>query len=448
MQVTVVDMASFAYPKPPPWRVPRRFERFSNPVHSMFSSIGIEYIDGKSIKGGRKIPSEKEKKRLKIAVVSNAVSALKMLRPKRLRPGHLSFAVLEKYLTVGSERALGTASKIIRELKPSRVYILNSRFPQQKAALIAAEEQNSDIWFLEIYLGKLYRRRYPPQNRIATQKDLEKMGSKLKTNELLTSTQSWISEFSNAKAKNNQFKVIEPSSSKRLPGSGRDLVIFPMSSTDEFASVEFENDRSSWSSQLDAFIEAWRLVRKTDQIPILKLHPNFLNKNPLFLLSELSKVRRFLKNNPEFMVVRSASKISTYELLPRAALVVVHNSTVGLEASIRGIPVVCTNLTAYDLIADVVRFHGPQDHKLVADLPARSDPKGAMVYVTASEQLNIEIPLFEDRVELRDYSRIKQLIRSLKDASFFSIVFEQRWRLHKRANRAIETMYLRNLKRI
>ena len=440
----VADMGSYAYPKPPPWRVPFLFRKENNPVSAMFSSIGVRYLKIKSPKRlGLKLDAAEER-RLRIAAISSAVSATGMPKPSKRALGNTSFFIIQKYMTWKARKAFEAAEQAIEIVKPRRIYIVNGRNAQQKAALLASERKNLDIRFLEIYMGRLTCNRYPPQDSLTAQEELKRVAGQLTQNEVRASATSWLESYSNPHAELNKFRLNEAVGAE-FTLSQEQLVIFATSSRDEFESVEFGNCQANWRSQYVAFAEAWKHLKKKNLTPVLRIHPNLINKNPFFVLSELREIKNFVAHNPEFRVVRAGQKISTYHLLPQADLVVVHNSTLGLEASIRGIPVICTNQTSYDQIANVLSFRGERDLRIFDNLPKQCDPKGAMSFVAASQKMSLEIPILPNRISLANYSRLHQTTRAFQDASILSIVFEKRWFLYRRINMLLDVFLLGKL---
>jgi len=123
--------------------------------------------------------------------------------------------------------------------------------------------------------------------------------------------------------------------------------------------------------------------------------------------------------------------VSTYDLISYSDVVVVENSTIGLEASAQGVPVICTNSCAYDIIADVVTVHGPEDLDKIYNMSKTSDPRGAQRYIAFSDTIREFIPRNEFNVALSNFSRIKQFISSVIDGSAYSMVFELRWKIYR-----------------
>lgn len=437
-----VDMASETLPRTPPWRVPKSFEKFRHPVKHMFASLGLKYIDVSSFMSETENVSQHEISRLSMACASSVISASRRSRPKKKGRRLRAFEKLERSLLSKALGSLASAEKIIEQNNPETVYIFNGRMPHQKAALIASEKKCSDIWFLESSQGKIVCRRYQVHDRIESQNHLQSVAAELSEEEIGSSVSLWLEGYSNSKGRYNSFAKPDSSQPNADARKSEKLAIFATSSNDETESVEFEWTGSNWDSQYEAFGEAWRHLRNKGASPVLRIHPNLLNKHPFHVIAELGEVSKFLKEHPEFMFISAGSKTSTYDLLPHAELAVVHNSTVGLEASIRGIPVVLTNFTSYDRLADIYEFRDRKDYKKLASMTAKADPGGAMSWVAAHDFLNLEVTLLPNRIVLEGYSRRKQIIRSLKDGSLRSVIAEHRWRIYRKVNRFIELLIL------
>lgn len=437
-----VDTSSETYPRTPPWRVPNSFENFGNPVQQMFGSLNLAYLDLKSFISEKGQANNNELDRLFKSCTSAVITGSKRTRPKKGRFSLSYFEKLEKKLLSRALRSLAASDKIIDQTRPDTIYIFNGRMSHQKAATIASEKKCSDIWFLETNMGKIVCRRYQPHDRVESQKHLAEVAKKLSKPEIESAVSAWLEGYSNSKGKHNIFA--KPGS----PFKGEDnlkserFALFATSSRDEYESLEFDWDGSNWESQYEAFGAAWKHLNNRGMSPVLRIHPNLLNKHPVHVIAELREVSQFLRENPEFTVISAGSKTSTYDLLPSTDLVVVHNSTIGLEASIRGIPVVCTNVTSYDNLADVHKFFDRQDHVNLANIPIKSNPYGAMRWVAAQDFLDLEIPPLANRIVLEGYSRRKQIIRAFTDGSFVSVVAEQRWCFYRKVNRLIEFLML------
>jgi hypothetical protein len=220
-------------------------------------------------------------------------------------------------------------------------------------------------------------------------------------------------------------------------GPRQSLALFATSSADETSSLDLDWNQASWGSQYDAFSAVWGQLKDVGLTPVLRVHPNLLNKNPRSTRREIQEIKKFRRLNPDFLIVWPASPVSTYRLISYSKVVVVDNSTVGLEASLEEIPVICTNSTSYDLIADITRVHGPQDLGKIKKMSDKSDPLGALRFIAAQEILDEHVPPNEFGIVISDSSRLRLLIPSILDGSIASILLSYRWRLLRLINLAL-----------
>jgi hypothetical protein len=144
---------------------------------------------------------------------------------------------------------------------------------------------------------------------------------------------------------------------------------------------------------------------------------------------EIKEIRRFQSENLEFYILWPASPVSTYGLISYSDVVAVENSSVGLEASVEGIPVICSNSCNHDIIADVITVHGPEDLEKIDSVSKTSDPLGAERCLAFRKTTSNSTPRNEPRVISHGYYKAWLLIPSLIDGSIFSVVFELRWKI-------------------
>jgi hypothetical protein len=85
----------------------------------------------------------------------------------------------------------------------------------------------------------------------------------------------------------------------------------------------------------------------------LRVHPNLATKAEDCFLRERAGIRWLATRHPDLLVIWHDDFASTYALLDATNAVVVWDSTVGLEASARGIPVWTMATSRYGLVADI-----------------------------------------------------------------------------------------------
>ena len=165
---------------------------------------------------------------------------------------------------------------------------------------------------------------------------------------------------------------------------------------------------------------------------MLRVHPNLLNNHPLTTLRELKKFKEFSERNPRFKVICPASSVNTHELIKRARVVIVYGSTVGLEASLEGLPVICTNRSTYDLIADVTNVNGPEDLSLIDSMSHTSSPIGAMKLISYLEMTHEDVGPDEAGVNISKVRRTRLIWGPILSGSLLSKIFEKSWRLARK----------------
>ena len=131
------------------------------------------------------------------------------------------------------------------------------------------------------------------------------------------------------------------------------MVGFFTSSQDEFQFLGPEWQLHEWHDQFEAFDRLLGEFEKAGYVAFLRVHPNLATKAHGTFRRERDGIRALARRHPELLVIWHDDFANTYSLLGVSDAVVVWDSTVGLEASARGIPVWTTATSRYGLIADV-----------------------------------------------------------------------------------------------
>jgi len=427
-RLIVVDVSSFDYPLQPPWRVPGLFGSRSAKVLGLFDALGVEYVDGAKIRPTQTDFTAEESQKMGIAIKSTIISGY--LRGIRLRTRpRLLEAYLNKRLTSQSQKVFSMSTKLIREFSASKVFVTNGRWSAQHATYLAARREGAKPFFFEA--SSANRTNYLTDYR--TQDRIKKQGHALEATRVLQDSE--IQARSNdVLAKNkgdNMYGSLWEESKNTWKGPRDSLALFATSSQDETVSLDLNWNEASWGNQYEAFLAIWGKLKLQNLTPVLRIHPNLLNKRPSAARREIKEIRRFESENPEFYILWPASPVSTYDLISYSDVVVVENSTVGLEASAEGLPVICSNSCAYDIIADVITVHGSEDLDKIDSMSKTPDPLGAQRYIAFREIVRESIPRNEFSVTISNVSKFKLLIPSLIDGSIFSMVFELRWKIYR-----------------
>jgi len=429
-RLIVVDVSSFNYPRLGPWLVPGFLGSRSNKVSAMFYALGVEYVDGAKVQPTQQaVFTTEESRMMGTAIRSTIMSGYARGIRKRTRPPLIEVC-LNRHLTSQSQKVFSLATDLIRELSATRVFVANERFAAQHATYLAARREGAKILFYAVSStvdrGFLVED-YKGHDRIKMQSRALEATSMLRDSELKNYSSDLLARIKG----NNSFDSLWTKSKNAWRGPRDSLALFATSSSDETYSLDLGWNEASWDDQYGAFEAIWGRLKLRDFNPVLRIHPNLLNKSPSAARREIKQIRRFESENPEFYIVWPASPVTTYDLISYSDVVVVENSTVGLEASAAGIPVICSNSCEYDIIADVVTVHGPEDLDKIDRMSKTSDPRGAQRYCAYSEIIRGYVPQNEFGVALSNSSIFKLLIPSLIDGSIFSGVFELRWKIYR-----------------
>lgn len=250
-----------------------------------------------------------------------------------------------------------------------RAYLPNGRFPHQKMATIAAREAGVQTFHYE--KGETpngaYVQPYAPQDRLASQGAVDPMLGSLSPTEIDEIAEEWLAKRAPATDSRNEFSAgwtneLPQSLSAKFDGK-RKVVGFFTSSQDEFQFLGPEWQLHTWESQFAAFDTLLTLFEEQGYICYLRVHPNLATKAHECFLREREGSAELARRHPDLSVIWHDDTASTYALLENTDAVIVWDSTVGLEASARGIPVWTCATSRYGLIADVKELLGPENIK-------------------------------------------------------------------------------------
>jgi len=425
VRLIVVDVSSFHYPIQAPWRVSGPLWSRSTKVLELFQALGVEYIDAAGIQPAQIDFTAEESLKMNIAIQSTIMS--KYARGLRTRTRRTLMEVyLDRRLRSQCRKIFSLTTELIKDFSASEIFVDNGRFASPHATYLAALRKGAKTLFYEAG-PKSEVRDCRVHDRIEMQRLALEATAMLPDNTIKAYAKDAL-----AKSRGGAgFDSLWTESKNAWKGLRDSLALFATSSSDETYSVDLEWNEASWDSQYVAFQIIWGKLKSRNLTPVLRIHPNLLNKSPSSAHREIKEIRRFQSENPEFYILWPASPVSTYDLISYSDVVVVENSTVGLEASARGIPVICSNSCAYDIIADVVKVHGPEDLDKIESLSKTSDPLGAERYLAFREMTSNSTPRNELLVTLHGFSRVWMLIPSLINGSIFSVFFELRWKIYR-----------------
>jgi hypothetical protein len=190
----------------------------------------------------------------------------------------------------------------------------------------------------------------------------------------LALAKAWLSSRVTGEDEVNEFSqhFDDLSSSREEPigeRRGRHVVFFT-SSQDEFWELGELWPKSDWKDQYEAFSSVvTESLKAGSHAFIVRMHPNTLNKSPQYMTSELRSIYRLKQKYPEIKVIWPHETRNSYQLAADSQLVVVWNSTIGVEAMFLGCEVMHLEQSFYALASkttiatteNVASFFEPHD---------------------------------------------------------------------------------------
>ncbi|MCU1411440.1 MAG: hypothetical protein JWR04_2147 [Rhodoglobus sp.] len=267
------------------------------------------------------------------------------------------------------------------------VYLPNGRFPHQKMATIAARD--AGVAVLHFEKGETpngsYLQSYAPQDRIASQSAVAPVLERYTDAEVDAIAERWLSRRAPSRDSSNEFAALWstslPPAIAAVAGSERKLAGFFTSSQDEFQFLGPEWQLHEWHSQFEAFDIVLEQFEAAGYACYVRVHPNLATKAEDCFVRERAGIRWLAKRHPDLQIIWHDDAASTYSLLDVTDAVVVWDSTVGLEASARGIPVWTVATSRYGLVADVRELLGPDDVDRVGIAPWEVDSHAAKKFI-------------------------------------------------------------------
>ena len=317
----------------------------------------------------------------------------------------------------------------------SKIFVPNGRMADQRTFLIASKRQIPNI---EIkYFEKGYQENFfyvgeqSLLDRVAMQSEIRKSNYSP-----YLSVASNFFELRRVDQEANEFIAgwKDVTSAENIEMTAPRITFFN-SSNDEFMSLGSEWNDSEWSSQWEAFEQVANYFLQDDYAITIRMHPNGVNKSKRERSRERVALARFKKKFPTITVYDPQEKVNSYMLISQSDLIVVWNSTIGLEASYMGKPVVCLNASEWDLSVPIYRVRNITDlHNLSKTMP-NVGKEEALKYIAG--RISLDRPLYSNhfknrflKLEKEDpffrLARIMAGARKFKLKNFFKIFFSSR----------------------
>lgn len=267
-------------------------------------------------------------------------------------------------LLLEGKRSFLVMSSLLKSFDFEVAYLPNGRFPVQRMAKFALLEAKIPVFHFEKGATKdhAFLRPYSPHDRIATQDDVENVLTGLNAIEIENVADAWLESRLPSKSSSNEYSAIWSDSKKKKNslGNSPNKIGFFTSSQDEFLHLGPDWQLHSWKSQFEAFDTLMTFFENQGFQCFMRVHPNLSTKDHACFKRELKGLQELAAQHPNLEIYWHDNATSSYSLLEECAGIVVWDSTIGLEASARGIPVWNCAASYYGLIADTRQVLGKE----------------------------------------------------------------------------------------
>jgi hypothetical protein len=312
---------------------------------------------------------------------------------------------LQKTLAETSRTTFQVVAQLLeRDPEIGTVYVVNGRFPHQRAAIEAARLAGRTIAFYEKgdKPNSFWLEDHSTLDREATQSNVDRVLGGLSRDAAAQVGIDWM----NGRARPGNAANIysrffsDPEQLSTESTAGRKMVGLFTSSQDEFAALGPEWHVQDWRDQWEAFDHVLSHLDSTEHDFYLRVHPNFTTKSHASFLRERENVLELARKHPSLSVIWHDEQVNSYALVGQTDVVVVWDSTIGLEASGRGVPVWELAASYYDLYADVHQWFGPEQDPAPEDLHYVVDVERAHRFMGYLVLRDTELP--QDALDVRD----------------------------------------------
>ena len=322
----------------------------------------VETLEGEPRPASTPLPADVEE-RLQIAVQSALITYFRTDRPARSRR---RISKVESALATGGRAVYNALLSYLGRTDISTLYVPNGRFPLQKMTELAARDTATPVLHFEKgeTSNGTYLKPYAPQDRLASQADVNPTLRDLDTDEISSIADAWLARRAPSQDSSNEFSALWdaglPAEIAGIENASK-VVGFFTSSQDEFVFLGPEWQLHEWADQFDAFDQLLTEFERDGYFMYLRVHPNLATKAQDCFAREREGIRTLQRKHPSLVVLWHDDSANTYGLLDHTDVVVVWDSTVGLEASARGIPVITAATSRYGLVADVREILSKED---------------------------------------------------------------------------------------
>jgi len=225
------------------------------------------------------------------------------------------------------------AKNLLKYKQPSKVFLYNGRFLQERAVWEACRNLNISVAFFEKFNPNWHDRylifkeqTHSPQYR-----------SNLMNNFFLNSTDNEnINDIGQKWFKDRTLGITQNFTDLQNQNLGlshlKPFLVYFHSSEDELITSELIS--ASWGDQISALKNLIEVMNNTKKYNlVIRLHPNLLQKSPREIHKWNNLVNKISNECYWVTVVASDSKISSYKLVEESIGVITVGSTIGVEAA-------------------------------------------------------------------------------------------------------------------
>lgn len=239
------------------------------------------------------------------------------------------------------------------------------------------------------------------------------------------SSRQWVTSnpFSEYWSTDRSRPIIESKSAEKL-------AVFFSSSSDELGAIPANELAELCPQHLAARLQAQWLESNNFRL-VIRIHPNLLNKPIRQFVREFQAFKGIARDFKNVQIIPPWASTNSYDLLTQADLVLVHGSTIGLEASALGKRVITTQRTAYSQVIDVIEILEPKDYVKLKLESKECDPRKALAYIEYLHRHKVIRSIADKEFQhLKDLSlsaRMRILFRDPLD-TLAAIWFNFQWR--------------------
>lgn len=242
-----------------------------------------------------------------------------------------------------------TLNCLARDANITRMLVPNGRHADQKASILAALSYGSRIsvrYYEKGFTpGKYYLGEVSLHDRISMQDQIRNSYDPA----YAPAAKKWFEDRQFQVSQNEFIFNWDKKSNHNEISSTQKTAVFFNSSADEFVSLGPSWNDSDWKSQWEAFGEVAEYLLSRKYNITFRLHPNGINKSRREKHRDKKALKHFSRTYPKIRIYEPKSKVDSYKLIGGSNLIVVWNSTVGLEAAFLGKPLIHLNASEWDL---------------------------------------------------------------------------------------------------